>query len=694
MQTKKTLRKLLALLLPAVLLLAAVHIPAAAKAPASPAGDAANLRIAILSDPHVYPDAMTGNFCEAFIEREAPNGRAIEHTQGLFEAALADLKARAKREKLDFLLVAGDMTEWGEYEGHALVAKLLRQFERETGVQVAVVPGNHDLSNSDAADFSSGAMEKARYLKHDEFPEVYAKLGYDLPGCERFGDSLSYVANLGRNYRLIAVDSNRRRVGADDRYSQAELRDWVLGQCAAAQAAGRTIIGMGHYPLGEQIGNQDTFMADNYGFGDSMQAAEAFADAGMHFYFSGHLHFNEIAMRVSDSGEPLYDVMTASSAYFPGGYRTVKFSAAGGAIKADVRSIAVPLTNPSPYPDDPYFDTLYGRCFSSPDGGHLAGWLKHAVSFALGPTLRDMNLGIPYLDQRLFGQPERLLDIINGLVEELVAMPVSELPCTRFIDEYGFGDSAKPGTFEDLGNSALLYLFGKRYDAAEDLFVQDALRRMQNGEFIDQLLSLAVPKIVAALGGEVLPLLLNTSAAKCAVEKLAEGLDCPPLYMPLLLLLDGFGVRDALSASLYKFAGGVMAGQSSTGGRDGVLVYDGPVEVPTDPGTFRLPQELNISKGLGCAEITWYTRPSACTPELIVTDKDKNPVPEVKVSIESRAEEIMAEQLDIGFTKLLGRAQPVLKHTARLTGLKPGKSYRFTAGDSEWGWWGAPQQLN
>jgi hypothetical protein len=81
------------------------------------------------------------------------------------------------------------------------------------------------------------------------------------------------------------------------------------------------------------------------------------------------------------------------------------------------------------------------------------------------------------------------------------------------------------------------------------------------------------------------------------------------------------------------------------------------------------------------------------TPALKITDKDGNPAPEVKVSIESAEEERMAEQLDIGFTKLLGRAQPALKHTARPTCLKPGKAYRFTAGDTEWNWWGEPQEF-
>jgi len=692
-------KKILALLLTAVLLMPAAPIPAMAATPDT-------LNIAVLSDPHIYPDVMTGGFCDAYIEAQAANGRAVESAQGLFEAALADLKTRISPEDPGYLLIPGDLTEWGERAGHELAAGLLGRFEDDTGAEVLVIPGNHDLSNSDARDFTSGEMQKAEYLRHDDFPDVYARLGYDLAGA-RFG--LSYTADLGSNYRLIAVDTNRRRVGTDERYTQAELRGWVLEQCALAKEAGKIVVGMGHHPLGEMFGHMDTFMGDNYGFGGAGPAAEAFADAGMHFYFSGHLHFNEIALRVSDSGQPLYDVMTASSAFFPGGCRSVKFTAAGDSIEADVRSISVPLLNPSPHPGNPFYDTLYGRSFGAADGSGLAGWVRHAVKFALGPTLQGLsfedmakNSGVDlaplnallrYLDRRLFGQPERLLDILNGVAQELLAMPVSKLPCTRFIAEYGFGHPSRPGTLEDLGNSALIYLFGKRHDPAADPFVQDALRRFQNGEFVDELLNFAVPKILAALGGEVFPLLLNNPAAIRALEKLAAALDCPVLFMPLLALVAGPGVRASLSDSLYRFAGGVMTGQSPTGGRDGVLTYDGPIEVPTDPLTYRLPQDITVNAGWAGAEITWYTRQSAVVPALIVTDQNGNPAPEVKITITSQSENIMADPLDIGYAKLLGRAVPVLKHTARLTNLKPGKTYRFTAGDSAWAWWAAPRSF-
>ena len=657
MKKKKTLHKIFAVLLSAFLLLAAANIPVIA-VPAT-AANATGLRIAVIADPHLYPDEMTGGFNRAYMEDNATIGRSPEHAQALFVAALEAVKKDAKREKLEFLLIPGDMTREGEYEGHARAARMLEEFEKETGVRVAVVPGNHDVNMDTAADYSSGVRERARNLPPEEFLEMYAGLGYDLPNCERLEGTLSYAADLGPSYRLIAIDTNH-----DEEHG---LRAWVVGQCEKAKAAGKTVIGLGHHSLGEQIGGQEALLG-NFSFRDVRGISEDFADAGMHFYFSGHLHLSEIAMRVSDSGEPLYDICTASTAAFPGGYRTVEFSAAGDTIEADVRSHAVPLAFDSPLP---YYKTLFGLTFGSADGGGLAGYIK---AMGRGAVLGILG-GIPVLGGWLTGQPDRIAAIIDRFVDRARALPVSELPCTRFIGEYGFGDANKSGTLEDLANSALVYLMGKTHNCADDSFMLDALRRVQSGEMLDQLLVFAVSELLGILRGDVLPV-------------------CPWILKSLLALVVRPSKREVISGSIYSFVLGVVSGQSPTGSPDGVLVYGSPVAAPTDPGTFRLPQELSVTaRGPRGAEITWYTRRSAVTPGLIITGKDGTPAPEVSVSIGSAPEELLTERLDVGYMKLLGRTQPVLKHTARLSGLEPGKAYCFTAGDSAWGWWGEPQPI-
>jgi len=149
---KKTPNKLLALLLSAALLLASAPSMAQRAAAQSPA----QLRVGLISDPHYFPEEMAGGYGDVFKEGNVL-GHPIEQSPGLLRSALAALKARAG--ELDFLLVPGDLTRDGEYEGHVRVAEFLEQFEKETGIPVAVVPGNHDIDNGGAADFSRGEKE-------------------------------------------------------------------------------------------------------------------------------------------------------------------------------------------------------------------------------------------------------------------------------------------------------------------------------------------------------------------------------------------------------------------------------------------------------------------------------------------------------------------------------------------------------
>jgi len=707
MKQKLFLRRLLALLLPLLLLLPAAQIPAAAAIPAV-------LRVAVLSDPHLLPDGMTGGFCAAYLADNESKGRPPWHSQTLFESALEEIKQRAVSENLEFLLMPGDLTRDGEHGGHVLMAQLLADFEAQTGVQVAVVPGNHDVLKGSAADYTTGKREQARNITPDEFLAFYGDFGYDLPGCVRFGDTLSYAVDLGADYRLIAMDTSFHRLDGAGYCDLYDLRDWVAAQCAQAKTDGKTVIGMGHHNLGEQIGGQEAVM-HNFGFADVRGIAESFAEAGLHFYLSGHLHVNEIAARVSDLGEPLYDITTASTASFPCEYRTVAFTANGNRVEADVRSHAAPLATPPPLPG-PYYATLFGQTFGGALGGGLPGNIKGRIQKelndllgsmrasggieglvkGLGVDLAPLNALFRYLDQRLLGQPERIAAAVNSLIDEAAALTVSKLPCNKFIAEYGFGHPTKPGTFEDMANTAMVYMFGKVYDPAADPFMQDGLRRLKNGEFLDQALAFAVPKILAALGGDILPLLMNNPAAIRALETLASLPACPLIVVPLLALVVSPARRAALSQSLYGFISAMISSQSPIGARDGTLVYEGPVAVPLDPGTFRLPQEIAVAvDGCQSAKVTWLTRPSAATPALTVTNRNGSPAPEVKVSIAaSKPEDFLAERLDIGFAKILGRVQPVLKHTARLTGLQAGKTYLFTAGDSSWEWYAEPRSLN
>ena len=703
---KRVSQKSLALLMALLLLLPLGQIPTAAAVPAE-------LNIALISDPHYFPESMAGGYGEVFDAGQIV-GHPIEQAPGVLRSALAAVKARALRGEIDFLLIPGDLTREGEKGGHEALAAILAQFEAEAHIPVAVIPGNHDIDNGGAADFSTGVKVKAPSVTPAEFYDIYEDFGFDLGNLARYTTdlsvegALSYAADLNADYRLVALDTRVRRISP-------ALRAWAVGQCEDAVAAGQTVVAMGHHNLNEQLKGQLRVM-QNQGIENMREISEEFADAGMHFYFSGHLHMSEISPWYSDSGEVLYDIIVPGLYSFPGDYRVVNFSAENGRIEAEISSYApdeilTVTANGADY--DPYYPAALEYSFGWKGQG-MAGFTKANMRQALGKQLEELagsggiaalikkqvdlgpiNALFEYLDKRLI-QPEVIIGLLEGLVDDAFALPVSKLPCNRFIGELGFGHPTKPGTVGDLASSALVYMFWKKDDPKDDPFMQDVLRRLQNGELLDQLLNFAIPKVLDVLGTGVLPLLIDCMPVSRALGKALNSLGCPLLTVPLLALVATPGIRGTLNKSLYDLASNIMTSSSPSGrGTDAVLVYDGPVAAPTGPETFRLPYNLRYTLGGDCksAEITWYTKDSLTNPGLKLTDKNGAVVPGVTITLSTQFENITADQIDLAIMQIMGTNMRAAKHTAKITGLKPGKEYKFSAGDTEYGWWAAPQAL-
>jgi len=174
------------------------------------------------------------------------------------------------------------------------------------------------------------------------------------------------------------------------------------------------------------------------------------------------------------------------------------------------------------------------------------------------------------------------------------------------------------------------------------------------------------------------------------------ALACPLLFVTGLLP----GTKDTISATLYNLASRIITSSSPSGvGTHAFLTYEGPVADPAKllaGPTFRLPYDLKVTYGKDCksAEVTWYTKDSLDSPGLKLTDKAGNAVTGVTITTSTEYEDITANQVDLGLTKLLGTRMHAAKHTARLTGLKPGKAYKLSAGDRDFDWWGPRQALS
>ena len=543
--------------------------------------------IGVLSDPHLYPEEMIGDGYEALSEGKANEAKPDLHSEGVLLSALAALEEQARTGGMKYLLIAGDLTRDGEYQAHVKMAKHLRDFEKRSGVQVAVIPGNHDINSTGPRDYSSGSPQKARACTPAEFRKIYAKLGYDLadscytPSKGQQGGGLSYAANLG-GFRLLALDTCKYSpdtVGHEGTLAGGMIGNdqmtWVLKELAAAKKAGRPAIGMGHHNLTEHLGFEgglgSDFMLDDY-----REAREALADAGMHYYFSGHVHIEEIGRAVSDKGEVLYDISCSSLVMFPYTFRVIKFSAGSGKIIADVNTLPADQTLPVTaegvtYPQ-PYWKTGFAASFWGEDSG-LAGFAAEYINRVLGRQLKrigeagginaflkasgtdigaklrealgdglaigDWNIlsekNLTGLIEDLLAQVDalyvndsaRLEALLENVLGKLFKLRVSWLPSTAFIDTLGFGSRRRPGTLEDFGNNALAYIFGHTGDYTKDAFFMDVVRRIQSGALLNELLGSVVEILLEdVIGGELWPALRFNAKSIFANQLSKETVGC------------------------------------------------------------------------------------------------------------------------------------------------------------------------
>ncbi len=507
--------------------------------------DRAPLQVGILSDIHYYAEKMTGNWCDAFMHY-AENALSERYeTPAILESALSALTAHAEENGMKYVFIPGDLTANGEYDAHVELAARLERFEEETGLSVIVTNGNHDINNFNGITFESGKKEAARITTPDEFREIYQNLGFDLayhtytPQNGRAG-MLSYSVRLDGGYRLIVLDVNKYTAdvtgnGTDSKETGGGITDglmeWALAEIEDAKACGEAVIGMEHHSLVEHFKNHSSifqlFVVDDW-----QERAEAFADAGLHYMVTGHMHDTSITDWVSDSGNVVYDISTSSLTGYPNLFREIKFDNADG-LTADIQTYDVDCVTPvtvrgteyaRPFRDTfsfvhmfktgiddlaiSFLDDILTDLFNAIETeGGLFGAIKklyhvdveeilsHYVDVRLGPidifTMRNVMSFLNDLDSQIcdkvFSSREDVEALVRELVNSLMDFRVSDLPCTKYIDTLGFGDPGRPGTLQDVAYTLIATLFAGNQTLEDDAFMRDVLDNFRNRNAMEDL---------------------------------------------------------------------------------------------------------------------------------------------------------------------------------------------------------------
>jgi hypothetical protein len=239
-------------------------------------------------------------------------------------AIMNEFLKKAASSNSTIILIPGDLVDGALKVAHIELAQKLKAFEQSTGKRVFVINGNNDIT-----------LNNPSCASNTDFAEIYADFGYN-ESLSRDPSSLSYSVDLDSNYRLLAIDSCY--YGQSNGNINPGVLKWIEEQAQLAKTDHKHLIAMMHHALLRHFGGFGDVLldpalddrADNAG-----QVWEEFADLGIQYIFTGHMHANSITKDVSKKGNAIYDIETNCLVTYPCSYRTVTFSSDSVDIKTN-----------------------------------------------------------------------------------------------------------------------------------------------------------------------------------------------------------------------------------------------------------------------------------------------------------------------------------------------------------------------
>ncbi|MBR6568127.1 MAG: metallophosphoesterase [Clostridia bacterium] len=766
-----------------------------------------DISFAVLSDPHYYPDSLTGDNCEAYRNFCSYNLKLYAQSGDMVRTAIESMLAR--NPGLKYILVPGDLTKDGELEGHRALAEIFREYEEKYGVEFLVTVGNHDINQKLSSTFENGREETAPTATADDFREIYADFGYDLAFTEyaekgeNVRGQLSYAADLmdsegNCTYRLISVDTCMYSFDEPSKETRGEITEdtmnWIKELTDEAYAEGKTPFVMMHHSIAPHM-DAELSVFQIFLLNDYLDVAESFASWGINYVFTGHLHSNDISSVVNDDGQVIYDVETSSVSDYPCTYREAKLTTyADGRteLKADTVDFdeGVPFTwDGKTYERGTYKYVAFSEyaCDSEANGGELSGtgyvmrFLRGGLGEGILKDIRETGsleaylkgLGVdiekilfdflsPYigdgikignlkifstdnlmwfindlLDQiyDLYIKDETaLLDLCREIIDEFMAIEVSEYPCEKFIDTFGFGDRSKPGTLGDLVISAVCYLYSGDEDTSDDKFVTDAIKNFDSGNLIntvfDKLVDLLLhtliednilgkieirtykllsdEEIMDVMGKGINYLLKSILKNDLSYMNLIDcifDLGILP-YESIYDILDKELLQKYLTQSQLESVGIYIAGLLTdlTVDEDPAVKNDSHAlltneerEVSVTRENYRLPTAVTVTMGEDSSKeafISWYSK-STLSGDIEIYRVDSEPyfrgenTVTDEFTVETQTERVLRSYpgIDIGIIGFFPAEFEINRHVATLKNLEPGATYYFRVGDAERDWW-------
>lgn len=320
-----------------------------------------SVKISLMSDTHVLPKELIADN-PAYTRAMHADRKLFTQSQGIFDEAIR----LAEDNDSEIIMIPGDLTKDGEKQSHEYVSSKLEEWKSKreaSGKKAAyfVIPGNHDINNYDGYDFtkynkSNDTAELAGLTTHTMFNSMYKSLyeGAKLyinseeynsymanhKGVAEGHGSSSYAKHIdlaesieGKSgLTVIGIDTsiNTEDVTPDGRASHItagtmgeNLYKWAKKQVIEAKKRNDVVFLLSHHGYIPHFVKEPELLKEyllnewDEKCYDGKRPAEAFADLGVSYVFTGHMHAQDIAKVVSKEGNTIYDIETGSTVTYP-----------------------------------------------------------------------------------------------------------------------------------------------------------------------------------------------------------------------------------------------------------------------------------------------------------------------------------------------------------------------------------------
>ncbi|MBR2731045.1 MAG: metallophosphoesterase [Clostridia bacterium] len=267
----------------------------------------------VITDLHYFKNSL-GAYGEEYERKMDFEQKCFAETQAINEAVFDWL---AKAQDADTVLIAGDLTYWGEKESNLAVSRLLHDFKEKTGKRVCLVTAGHDFDRA-AYSYDNAGRHPIEGTSFSELYDLYKEFGYsDAIAFNR--EHLSYIAQLSEDVRLLVICNDvdgHRNTPYDDAFFA-----WIEAQAKQAQADGQMMIAMEHYPV--LAGQPILALIGDARETQAQRLIDTLADNGVHLIFTGHMHNQSINVVETAQGNKFYDVCTGAIVAAPAFMRRV-----------------------------------------------------------------------------------------------------------------------------------------------------------------------------------------------------------------------------------------------------------------------------------------------------------------------------------------------------------------------------------